>query len=717
MNITARCFDAQQSGNYEYPGCNAGTSYILTNYDRTTLANIPALEDGGDKFWGGSFGSLLGRMYGIAFVTWIITIYTCYLLRNEWIELLAMRRAYFLEADVWNSRKDELKETLLKDDDSVDEQAPSPLNRDSHQHKAKKKSSRKKDPVRRRPPWIPHPEQRDTVPNVSLYSVLVGNLPSLPQQAVMTEDDVEAAVGYSKKMSIDWQLALTTTFFDQCVPNQPGFSSSVAAVTILPAASDLGKAWSRWYVAAGKLRRLRYIRKFIGDLRHYDIENQSSDEEDEIPETPKQRPFSLADSRRRSSSQIYRDSIRKKNYFREVLGTTADEEVEANFLLSFDYGPEQFAVYSREFAQSAAACCPNGCCERRLRHARIDELLIMEQEAIAEVQAANEELEKAQTKVVKCKQDSDHPAAPPQSPIATTRLDLSESLETEAALMSRPMTKVRSGGSESLGDIVENMVAQNQAQSPLPEEESCPFNIDTGSDARRRGASANESDQWSLVESMVNEAHNKDGSLRSVQKHLDSGAWKMPKPIGIKKLFDDWRKAAANTTDRVVDTLARESSYAVVTFTSRQAAVAARHCLADGRGFGRWIAADNIPVPPLADAAPFSICPCRGCCRPVTLNINDRQKTARRYLTILILVAFYIFYTIPLTFATGLVDPEKWADIFGKEWSPSEFYTKYLSGILPALLLTGFFALCPLIFKTLANFGSNALSVQIAGKL
>lgn len=618
-------------------GCASGAQYNLTNYDRTTLANIPALEEDNDTRWGVSFGSLVGRMYGIAFCTWIITIYTCYLLRNEWIELLAMRRAYFLEADVWNSRKEELKETLLKDDDSVDEQAPSPLNRDKPQSATKKtKSKGKKDPVRRREPWIPHPEQRDTVPNVSLYTVLVGNLPALPQQAMMTEDDVEAAVGYSKKMSIDWQLALTTTFFDQCVPNQPGFSSSVAAVTILPAASDLGKAWSRWYVAAGKLRRLRYIRKLIADLRHYDIEEESSDEEDEIPpKTPNQRPISREDYRRSSRTEIYRNSIRKKNYFREVLGSTADEEVEAKFLLSFDYGPEQFAVYSREFAQSAAACCPNGCREGRLRHARIDELLIMEQDAIAEVQAANEALEKAQTKVVKSKEDSDHPVSPPHSPLASPQisdfkgLDLRESLETEAALMSKPLSKVGSGGSESLGDFVDNML---QAQSPLPEEVTPPFSIDSSVEARRRhNASSTPSNQWSLVESMVNEAHNKDGSLRSVHLTPDTGVWKMPKLSGIKTMVDNWSKFFVNTTDRVVDTLARESSYAVVTFTSRQAALAARHCLADGRGLGRWTATDYIPIPPLADAAPFSICPCRGCCRPVTLNIDDRQKTARRY--------------------------------------------------------------------------------------
>jgi len=304
--------------------------------------------------------------------------------------------------------------------------------------------------------------------------------------------------------------------------------------------------------------------------------------------------------------------------------------------ISKQYGPEQFAVYSREFAQSAAACCPNGCGERRLRHARIDQLLIMEQEAIAEVQAANDALEKAQTKVTTTKKESDQHLSPPPSRVSSPKqlefkgLDLSESLETEAALMTKSMPRVRSGGSESLGDIAENISPHDQAQSPLPEDTG-PFIIDSGADVRRRAASS-QSSQWSRVESMVHEAHNGDSSQRSVHKQPNTGAWKLPKLVAIKNVFGDWQKAAANTTDRVVDTLARESSYAVVTFTSRQAAVAARHCLADGRGVGRWIAADHIPVPPLADAAPFSICPCRGCCRPVTLNINDRQKTARRYL-------------------------------------------------------------------------------------
>ena len=38
---------------------------------------------------------------------------------------------------------------------------------------------------------------------------------------------------------------------------------------------------------------------------------------------------------------------------------------------------------------------------------------------------------------------------------------------------------------------------------------------------------------------------------------------------------------------------------------SRQAAVAARQCVADGRGIKHWNEYREIPTPPLADAPPF----------------------------------------------------------------------------------------------------------------
>ena len=88
----------------------------------------------------------------------------------------------------------------------------------------------------------------------------MGGLPGLPRE-VFDEDDVEVL----SQNSLDWQLAVTTTLFDHCVPNQPGFSSSIAAVTILPDATELALEWKRWFIATGSLRRFKFIRRPMTD--------------------------------------------------------------------------------------------------------------------------------------------------------------------------------------------------------------------------------------------------------------------------------------------------------------------------------------------------------------------------------------------------------------------------------------------------------------------
>lgn len=102
-----------------------------------------------------------------------------------------------------------------------------------------------------------HPEYRDTVPNISLYSVLF-RLPF-----VNSDDDVSVATN----SDIGRQLQLAIEFFDKVVPNQPGFSSSIAALTILPDVKRLSMAWKKWFRCAGKVRRLQFIRKRLQQLR------------------------------------------------------------------------------------------------------------------------------------------------------------------------------------------------------------------------------------------------------------------------------------------------------------------------------------------------------------------------------------------------------------------------------------------------------------------
>ena len=53
-------------------------------------------------------------------------------------------------------------------------------------------------------------------------------------------------------------------------------------MTIVPEDHEISLAWKKWYTAAGKLRRLRFIRELIEEKRHYDIAcNDDSDMPDD----------------------------------------------------------------------------------------------------------------------------------------------------------------------------------------------------------------------------------------------------------------------------------------------------------------------------------------------------------------------------------------------------------------------------------------------------
>ena len=116
-----------------------------------------------------------------------------------------------------------------------------------------------------------HPEYRDTVPNIGLYSVLF-RLPF-----ISNDDDVTCV----SKSDVGRQLQLAIDFFDKVVPNQPGYSSSIAALTILPDVQRLSMAWKKWFRCASKVRRLKFIRKRLEELR----ENERLKLEEENPHT------------------------------------------------------------------------------------------------------------------------------------------------------------------------------------------------------------------------------------------------------------------------------------------------------------------------------------------------------------------------------------------------------------------------------------------------
>lgn len=92
---------------------------------------------------------------------------------------------------------------------------------------------------------------------------------------------------------------------------------------------------------------------------------------------------------------------------------------------------------------------------------------------------------------------------------------------------------------------------------------------------------------------------------------------------------EQWKRAG-----QCVESFSRESTYAVVTFTSRQAAAAAKQCLeTESAKEGRiWMKPQDIPIPPLADAAPCTLLPFRYFCRPVTVSISEHRANLRYYL-------------------------------------------------------------------------------------
>ena len=167
------------------------------------------------------------------------------------------------------------------------------------------------------------------------------------------------------------------------------------------------------------------------------------------------------------------------------------------------------------------------------------------------------------------------------------------------------------------------------------------------------------------------------------------------------------------------DFLVNGGSYAVVTFTSRQAAVTARNCNIDGRGSSRWFTKRGLPVTPLSDAAPFDLKTCRNCCRPVTLSLNVRQKKLRKYVGYFCLFIVYTLYTIPIAKVAELTTTnfDSWTGwLFGENGFESlpDWLQNTLLGFFPALLQSIFFSVAPYLFKVISNFGSGSASLNEA---
>lgn len=109
------------------------------------------------------------------------------------------------------------------------------------------------------------------------------------------------------------------------------------------------------YIAASKLRRLRFIRRQIRARRYYDIEDVESDPSNnaEKPELP---TAVFSDTH----ASVYNDlAPLRATYNREVLGEATDEEVEHLFLEAMQFGPEQVSKNAK--IQESLWCSLSSC--------------------------------------------------------------------------------------------------------------------------------------------------------------------------------------------------------------------------------------------------------------------------------------------------------------------------------------------------------------------
>lgn len=230
--------------------------FVPNDDDNSTEIDVASLLDEGDY-------QLLSNMPWIADQTIrvlatviscvIIYIYTFYLLAWEWCENIAMRRKYFLEATHYSQRMAELNKMAVESQRVKKESLRALNNVNCLESNAVIVSRlRQQDETNaNRPEYLTHPEIRETPPSIGIYSVLY----QLPRSMV-TYDTYGAT-------TLERQLVATTNFFDEIIPPQAGFSSSVAAVTVLPNATLLAKANSKWEICEKKVQRLRVIRRQI----------------------------------------------------------------------------------------------------------------------------------------------------------------------------------------------------------------------------------------------------------------------------------------------------------------------------------------------------------------------------------------------------------------------------------------------------------------------
>lgn len=273
-----------------------------------------------------------------------------------------------------------------------------------------------------------------------------------------------------------------------------------------------------------------------------------------------------------------------------------------------------FGVQSHtKLVYSSGSCCPYGadafCISRMVDIDRLEQLEDEAEEAILEAQQL---LAKARDSVTQ--HSIVHSSV---SPTLSTQL---------SGVRARELTfldEIEEGEEEEVQDF-------EKEQSDV---ERVPGQINR--DIRRRKSTVEMS--WQIASDLTKDSQRSKSQRRYAfsKQNLVSGRWHAPTIYSFKiSVYSTIRRILSwRVFRKQTNPLFGQSTYAVVTFTSRQAAIAARQCLADANSeVDRWIEIGDIPVPPLADTPPWNLLDFRGLCRPVTFTITEHRKRSRRHL-------------------------------------------------------------------------------------
>jgi hypothetical protein len=371
-------------------------------------------------------------------------------------------------------------------------------------------------------------------------------------------------------------------------------------------------------------------------------------------------------------------------------------------------GIEELSVFAREYAQSSSSPFPLGCFPSSYKILEIDELIDIEEDLWVDIKVLNEQLIEAREYVVK--QDDDFE-------VDSTMIATAASFDSGGDWGDNNDLRDGSISNSSISSLNSDVLmgSPKRQRSPL-------------SKLRHRGAET-VSNQWEKAQEVASSIN----EIPEVNKQTEGGLFSSNclssrlvyaccggryNPC-FKETLNSLPKyyGHMNGVGKAFITALNHPSYAVITFSSRQAAIAARQCLADGGANNSWQQIDEIPIPPLADAPPRNIFFFRGCCRPVTLTINYKEKKCRRWSVYVFLFFFCCFYTIPLAFISLVMNPRWLGQFFPNSkplHDPDNILYRALAGPASGLATTLFMALLPQIFKFVAYYEGTSSSLEMA---